>query len=168
MAKRAKKAAPAAEIDASLQRRVVVEGVTPQVDGGRYPAKYTVGENVGVEADVYADGHELVAALMLWRKQGETAWRETPMEALGNDRFRASFPAETAFATYEFTVEGWVDRYATWKHGLDKKAAAGQAVSSERLEERLLPNDTGRSQGTRYERILTVIVERARARYGAW
>src|SRR6187401_3678873 len=122
MAKRTKKAAPAAPIETSLQRRVIVEGVTPQVDEGQYPAKVTVGEDVTVEADVYADGHDLVSALMLWRTQGEAAWRETPMEALGNDRFRASFTAETAFATYEFTVEGWVDRYATWKHGLDKKA----------------------------------------------
>jgi starch synthase (maltosyl-transferring) len=168
MAKRAKKASQAGALDANLQRRVIVEGVAPQVNEGRYPAKTTVGEDVAVEADVYADGHDVVAAVLLWRKQGETAWRETTMEALGNDRFRATFPAEIEFATYEFTVEGWVDRYETWKHGLDKKIAAGQDVASERLEEPLLPKDRGRSLGTRYERILTVIVERERARFGSW
>ena len=168
MAKRVKKTASPTEIDSRLQRRVIVGGVTPQVDEGRYPAKCTVGENVVVEADVYADGHDVIAAVLTWRQQGETAWRETPMKALGNDRFRASFPAAIAFATYEFTVEGWVDRYATWKYGLDKKVAAGQDVASEQAEERLLPKDRGRSLGTRYERILTVIVERERARFGAW
>ena len=168
MAKRKKQTTGGAPLDAALQRRVIVEGVTPQVDEGRYPAKRTVGEDVVVEADVYADGHDAIAAVLLWRQQGEAAWREVAMAPLGNDRFRASFPAEIEFATYEFTVEGWVDRYATWKHGLDKKVAAGQDVSSELLEERLLPADRGRSLGTRYVRVLTVIVERERARFGAW
>jgi len=157
-----------APLDPALLRRVVVEGVTPEVDEGRYPAKRTVGEDVVVEADVYADGHDVIAAMLLWRKAGEANWREKAMVPLGNDRFRASFPAETEFATYEFTVEAWVDRYATWKHGLDKKIEAGQDVASERLEERLLPGDRGRSLGTRYERVLSVIVERERARFGAW
>jgi starch synthase (maltosyl-transferring) len=156
------------ELDAALLRRVVVEGVTPQVDEGRYPAKRTAGEAVVVEADVYADGHDLIAAVVLWRRQGDAAWQEAPMVALGNDRFRGSFVAAERFATYEFTVEGWVDRYATWKQGLEKKVAAGQDVASERLEEAGLPADGGRSGGTRYARVLPVIVERERARAGAW
>src|SRR5690349_12872825 len=119
MAKRAKKAGLTDALDTSLQRRVIVEGVTPQADEGRCPAKTTVGEDVVIEADVYADGHDVIAAVLRWRKQGETPWREAPMEALGNDRFRASFRAEVEFATYEFTVEGWVDRRATWQQGLD-------------------------------------------------
>jgi starch synthase (maltosyl-transferring) len=155
-------------LDPARLRRVVVEGVTPEVDEGRYPAKRTVGEAVVVEADVYADGHDVLAAMLLWRRQGETGWRETPMEALPNDRWRASFPAAEEFATYEFTVEGWVDARATWKYGLEKKLAAGQDVSSERLEEALLPPDSGRSTATRYPRTLTVIAERERARFGAW
>ena len=155
-------------LDAALLRRVVVEGVTPEVDEGRYPAKRTAGEEVVVEADVYADGHDVLAAMLLWRRQGEAAWRETPMAALPNDRWRASFVASEEFATYEFTVEGWVDPRATWRHGLEKKLAAGQDVSSERLEEDLLPADGGRSTATRYPRVLQVIAERTRARCGAW
>ena len=146
----------------------MVEGVSPQVDEGRYPAKRTVGEDVVVEADVYADGHDVLAAMLLWRRRGEEEWRETPMEALPNDRWRASFPAADAFATYEFTVEGWVDARATWQHGIDKKIAAGQDVTSERLEEARLPADSGRSAATRYPRVLTVIAERERARFSAW
>ena len=157
-----------APLDPQLRRRVVVECVTPEVDEGRYPAKRTAGEDVVVEADVYADGHDVLAAVVLWRRRGETAWREAPMAALPNDRWRAAFPAAEAFATYEFTVEGWVDPRATWQHGLEKKIAAGQDVASERLEEALLPPDAGRSTATRYPRVLSVIVERERARFGAW
>src|SRR5436190_3401477 len=168
MAKRTKKAAGSAALDPALLRRVIVEGVSPQVDEGRYPAKATTGEEIVVEADVFADGHDILAAVVLWRPRGTATWRELPMTPLGNDRWRGSFPAALAFATYEFTVEGWVDAYATWKHGLEKKIAAGQDVSSERLEEKLLPKDRGRSAGTRYGRVLSVIVERERARFGAW
>jgi starch synthase (maltosyl-transferring) len=164
----AKKTAKADTLSPGLLRRVIIEDVTPQIDEGRYPAKRTAGEEVVVEADVFADGHDVLAAVVLWRQRGGTKWRETRMAPLGNDRWRGSFTAAEEFATYEFTVEGWVDRYATWKHGLEKKIAAGQDVSGERLEEALLPKDAGRSAGTRYPRVLTVIVERERARFGAW
>ena len=157
-----------APLDPRLLRRVVVEAVTPEVDEGRYPAKRTTGEEVVVEADVYADGHDAIAALLLWRVQGTDAWRETPMTALGNDRFRGAFLADSEFTTYEYTVEGWVDRRATWQQDLDKKVAAGQDVSNELREEASLPADDGRSAGTRYPRVLTVITERERARFSAW
>jgi starch synthase (maltosyl-transferring) len=155
-------------LDPRFAARVIIEDVTPQVDEGRFPAKRTTGEEVIVEADVFADGHDVLAAVVLWRRHGSRAWHETKMAPLGNDRWRASFTAAVEFATYEFTVEAWVDRYATWADGLQKKVAAGQDVSSERLEETLLPKDAGRSAGTRYERVLTVIVERERARFSAW
>ena len=164
-----KRSAPAvASLDPELRRRVIVEGVTPEIDEGRYPAKRTAGEEVVVEADVYADGHDVLAAMLLWRKRGEPDWQETAMVPLGNDRWRAAFRATELFATYEFTVEGWVDPRATWKHGLEKKIAAGQDVSSERREEKRLPKDSGRSTATRYPRVLRVITERERARFGAW
>jgi starch synthase (maltosyl-transferring) len=101
-------------LPAQMLRRVIVEAVTPQVDEGRYPAKRTFGEDVIVEADVYADGHDVVAATLLWRRRGDTDWEETPMRALGNDRFRGSFFAGDEFDTFEFTVEGWIDLRATW------------------------------------------------------
>src|SRR5690349_14865409 len=74
-----------------LLRRVVIENVTPQIDEGRFPAKRTLGEDVVVEADAFADGHDVLAAVMLWRRSGETTWTEVPMAALGNDRWRAAF-----------------------------------------------------------------------------
>ena len=162
------KSAKTDPLDPRLAGRVIIEDVTPQVDEGRYPAKRTAGEEVVVEADVFADGHDVLAAVVLWRQRGSAVWRETTMAPLGNDRWRGSFTAALELSTYEFTVEGWVDRRATWQHGLEAKIAAGQDVASERLEEKLLPRDAGRSAGTRYDRILTVIVERPRARFGAW
>jgi starch synthase (maltosyl-transferring) len=154
-------------LDAAMLRRVIVEAVTPQVDEGRRAAKRTVGEDVIVEADVFADGHDVLAAVLLWRTQGAAAWHETAMAPLGNDRWRAAFTC-AEYVDYEFTVEGWVDLRATWQYGLDKKLAAGQDVSSERIEGTRIPADGGRSRATRYERVLPVMVERERARFGAW
>src|SRR5262245_42101334 len=89
--KAATKKESATPLGPELLRRVMVEGVTPQVDEGRYPAKRTVGETVVVEADVYADGHDELVAVLLWRKTGDTDWNEEPMEPLGNDRWRGQF-----------------------------------------------------------------------------
>ncbi|HYT74386.1 MAG TPA: maltotransferase domain-containing protein, partial [Vicinamibacterales bacterium] len=169
MAKRVAKktTASAAPLNPELLRRVIIEDVTPQVDEGRFPARRTPGEQVIVEADIFADGHDVLAAVTRWRRAGDAAWTETPMAPLGNDRWRAAFSIADV-TEHEFTVEGWVDRRATWREGLEKKIAAGQDVSSERLEERTLPSDDGRSGGTRYPRVLRVAVDRERARFGAW
>jgi starch synthase (maltosyl-transferring) len=198
---------PAAEtgigspLDPALLRRVVVEGVHPEVDCGRFPIKRVVGEDVVVSADVHADGHDVIAAVLLHRRAGG-AWQDTPMESLGNDRWRARFPVD-ALGEYEYTVEGWIDRFETWRHELSKKFGAGQDVSSELLEGALIVGrvhdaagaalgDTNvpierrvaqalseslreemrrrpeRAIATRYDRILRVMVERERARFGAW
>ena len=108
------------ELNPAMLRRVIVEAVTPQVDEGCCPAKRTVGEAVVVEADVFADGHDVLAAVVLWRPRGAAAWREAPMEPLGNDRWRAAFTCDE-FRDYEFTVEGWIDLRATWLEGIEKK-----------------------------------------------
>jgi starch synthase (maltosyl-transferring) len=120
-------------LDPQLRRRVVVEGVHPEIECGRFPIKRVVGEDVVVSADVHADGHEVIAAALLHRKRGETGWREVPMAALGNDRWQARF-AVGELGEYEYTVEGWIDRFETWRHELSKKFGAGQDVSSELLE----------------------------------
>ena len=55
------------------------------------------------------------------------------MEPLTNDRWRAQFVVDS-LGEYEYTIEGWVDRFETWRHELSKKFGAGQDVSSELLE----------------------------------
>jgi len=120
-------------MDAALQRRVIVENLYPEVDGGRFPIKRTVGETVRVSADVFADGHDTIAAVLLYRRTGAAKWTEAPMEAAGNDRFTAAFTVD-ALGAFEYTVEGWIDRFTSWRVELSKKVGVGQDVASELLE----------------------------------
>jgi starch synthase (maltosyl-transferring) len=221
MAKRAASKKPATsktaarpELGPEFLRRVVVEGVEPQVDCGRFPIKRVTGDPVIVTADVHADGHDVVAAVVLYRRAGEETWSETPMQAAGNDRWQAEFVVD-APGRYEYSIEGWIDRFASWRHELSKKVGSEQDVSSELLEgaailadvrsrmppgpdlqlvrriQRVLEDAGGemsarlaaalsedladvaarhpdRSQATRFDRVLEVLVERERARFGAW
>jgi starch synthase (maltosyl-transferring) len=113
--------------------RVVIEGISAELDGGRFAAKATLGRAVEIEADVFADGHDRLAAALRYRHVGATTWVEVPMEPLVNDRWRACFlPDRLGF--YEFTIEGWVDAFATWREALEKKVKAGLDVTSELLE----------------------------------
>ena len=120
-------------MDAALQRRVIVENLYPEVDGGRFPIKRTAGETVRVSADVFADGHDTIAAVLLYRRTGAAKWTEAPMEPAGNDRFTAAFTSNRS-AHSSITVEGWIDRFTSWRVELSKKVGAGQDVTSELLE----------------------------------
>jgi starch synthase (maltosyl-transferring) len=112
--------------------RVVIEGVQPEIDGGRFAAKRVIGEMVSVEADIFADGHDALAAVLLFRKASDPHWAQTAMEPLVNDRWRAAFKV-TELGDYLYTIEGWVDRFETWRRGLAKKIAAGQEIPLELL-----------------------------------
>ena len=127
-------------LEPALQRRVIVEGVHPEVDGGRFPIKRTVGEEVIVGADIFADGHDTLAAALLYRKRGEAEWLEVPMQSLGNDRWQARFRIDE-LTPYEYTIESWVDRFGSWRHEVSKKFGAGQDLKSELLEGAALVRD---------------------------
>src|SRR4029077_14802974 len=112
----------------------VIENLQPLVDSGRYPIKRVVGEDLVVEADVFKDGHDVVAALLKWRVLGEKRWHETPMAFLDNDRWRGTCTLYLN-ATYEYTVEAWTDTFRTWQHEFAAKFEAGIApLTSEALE----------------------------------
>ncbi len=113
--------------------RVVIETVTPELDGGRSPVKRLVGETVRVEADIFTDGHDKIAAAILYRPADEAAWRRAPMRFVDNDRWAGTFPLERN-GRYVFTVEGWRDPFATWEHEIDAKRKAGIDVSLETIE----------------------------------
>ena len=115
---------------------VVIENVSPLVDGGRYPLKRCVGEDTVVEADVYKDGHDVVSALLKWRKVGATKWDETSMVPIPNTMERRSGTISVyENATYEFTIEAWGDFFRTWQHEFATKVAAGLTdLQSETLE----------------------------------
>jgi starch synthase (maltosyl-transferring) len=114
------------------RKRVVIEAVHPEVDGGQFPAKRVVGERVVVEADIFADGHDLLAARLLFRKEGALDWIEVPMKLMGNDRWQGIFTVEEV-GIYYFTIHAWVDRFLSWRQGLFKKVLADQEVSVDLL-----------------------------------
>ncbi|MDQ3557259.1 MAG: alpha-1,4-glucan--maltose-1-phosphate maltosyltransferase [Gemmatimonadota bacterium] len=114
-------------------RAIVIEAVSPELDCGRYPVKREVGDVMEVEADVFRDGHDRVAAAVRFRIEGEDGWWESPMRALANDRWRGAFRVERN-ARYLYTVVAWTDRWATWADELRKKFEAGQEVTTELRE----------------------------------
>ncbi|HXA09032.1 MAG TPA: alpha-1,4-glucan--maltose-1-phosphate maltosyltransferase [Chthoniobacterales bacterium] len=112
----------------------VIENLEPLIDGGRYPIKRVVGEDVVVEADIFKDGHDIVAAALKWRAAGEARWHETAMKHVDNDRWRGAISLYEN-ATYEYTVEAWTDVFAGWQHEFTAKFEAGLAnLTSEKLE----------------------------------
>ena len=90
----------------------MIEGVYPEVDAGKFPVKRSLGETVTVEADISADGHDALSAVLRHRHQSSSDWTETAMTPLVNDRWRAQF-AVTQLGRYQFTLEGWVDPFKT-------------------------------------------------------
>ena len=113
------------------RNRVVIERVSPEIDCGRFPIKRVVGERVVVEADVFADGHDQIACQILYW-QDEKKLNTSPMKPLGNDRWRGEFSVEE-LGRYHYTVEGWIDRFETWRVALLKRVAARQDVHVELL-----------------------------------
>src|SRR5437660_4164108 len=148
------------------RRRVVIEAVSPEVDAGRFPAKRAIGETVTVEADVFADGHDALAAILKHKflpipagipparpggapKAAEGPdWIETPLTPLVNDRWRGDFPV-TELGRYVFTVEGWVDHFETWSRQLAKRIQAGQDVTVElEVGARMVEEAAARANGS--------------------
>lgn len=135
------------------RNRVIIENVRPEVDCGRFPVKRVIGEKVVVTADIFADGHDAVAARLLYKKPGETGWRKVPMRHVQNDTWRGEFVVED-LGTCLYTVEGWVDHFQTWRQGLGKKYDAGQDVSVElRVGARHLEEASRRSSGSDAEKL---------------
>jgi starch synthase (maltosyl-transferring) len=192
------------------RNRVIIEGVTPEIDAGRFPIKRITGEEVVVEADILTDGHDAISCALLYREARASKWTEVPMAPLGNDRWRASFKVQ-ALGRSCYTVQGWVDHFKTWSRDLKKRVDAAQNVSvdlligAQMVEEaqgrasradarwlatfaetlraggdeaahhalspelsRLMALYGARSHSTTYDRELEVVVDRERARFGAW
>ena len=105
------------------RRRVVIEEIEPQVNGGRYPAKRILGDQVTVTAAIFSDGHDHVAARLLYRHSSGKSWQSVRFTELPNDLWTASFPVDK-LGRWLFTVEGWVDHFDTWVADLAKRLAA--------------------------------------------
>lgn len=170
----------------------VIEDVYPVINGGRFPAKRIAGEAVGVWADIFRDGTEVTLASLVWRREGDAASRSTPMLHHENDRWHGRFvPPEPG--RYSFHIEAWSDPFATWQRDLRRRIEAGQDVSVELDEGRLMLAEAGvrppeqddpdawlaPELGEAMQRaqprgnlvtspIFPLMVERVRARAGAW
>ncbi len=195
------------------RKRIVIEALKPEIDCGRFPIKRTKGEEVAVEADILAEGHDAIAGVLLFRHEDDRRWTEVPLEPIVNDRWHASFRV-TKLGHYRYTIKAWVDPFRTWYRDLSKRIDADEdlpvdfaigagfieevagrapepcrlqllewaaALRSEELsreQKRTLAQDPEKAQlafqhpdrrnSTTYSRELTVVVDRAAARFSAW
>jgi starch synthase (maltosyl-transferring) len=160
--------------------RIRVENVRPQLDCGRFPVKRTVGERVDVSATVIRDGHDILGASVLYREPGKRRFQSAPLEPMGNDVFAGSFPV-TSCGRWEYLVEAWSDRAATWRDELRRKVDAGQDdLSGELAEgeqllgipqldvETALASTASDRHGATKSELYAVEVDRELARFGAW
>jgi starch synthase (maltosyl-transferring) len=112
---------------------IVIENVYPEIDSGRYPVKRIIGELLSVSADIFKEGHDVLSAVLKYRRKKDTQWQETPMEEADNDRWYGSFvPADNA--QYVYTIEAYTDVFQSWKDYFIRKAEADEDISGELLE----------------------------------
>ncbi len=137
---------PAANSLVDGRVRAVVENISPMVDGGRFAAKRIVGDRVAVEADCFADGHDVIAVRLKWRRAEDTQWQETPMVAIGNDRWRAVFEPN-AIGRWIYTVCAWVDRFLTWHHDYERRIDEGDIRLAARVGAQLIADAAQRASG---------------------
>ena len=115
-------------IQTAFSRRVVIENVQPQIDCGRFPIKRTVGDRVEVTADIFADGHDILHAVLRHKPAADSGWEEVPMEPQPNDLWRGEFSV-TAQGRHLYTLQAWTDRFQSWSRDLEKKFEAAQDIS---------------------------------------
>jgi starch synthase (maltosyl-transferring) len=171
------------KLPAERPARIRIERIWPQVDGGRYAVKRTLGERVHVYATIVRDGHEVLGGAVRYRAPGKRSWREAPLQRIPEDldRWHGSFAVD-ALGRWEFEVVAWVDRIASWQHELERKVAGGQSdlsselsegaallgVASLTVEQALAAPAGDRSEPASSERPLGLLVDSERATYGAW
>ncbi|MCE5984310.1 MULTISPECIES: alpha-1,4-glucan--maltose-1-phosphate maltosyltransferase [Pseudomonas] len=132
---------------ALLEPRIVIENTLPVLDGGLFAVKAVVGEPVQVSSKVYADGHDALVVMLNWRQAHSRRWHCLPMQFAGNDLWQAEFTVSEQ-GRHLFSIEAWIDPFATYCHDLEKKFNAGVAVPLELQEGQLLiENNIGRSNG---------------------
>ncbi len=115
------------------QKRVVIDRISPQLNGGKFPIKRVVGQIVQVSADVFVDGHDLIEASILYKHEKESKWKEIRMYPTYNDEWIGSFTILKQ-GLYSYKVQGWVDYALNWQHGILRKIDDHQKVNSELLE----------------------------------
>ncbi|WP_460218722.1 alpha-1,4-glucan--maltose-1-phosphate maltosyltransferase [Psychroserpens sp. MEBiC05023] len=115
------------------QNRVVIDAVSPQINCGEFFIKRIVNEIVNIDAHVLVDGHDVIAASVLFKHEKERIWSEARMHHSENDEWKASFSVKKQ-GFYSYKVQGWVDYALNWQHGIERKIDDNQHVKSELLE----------------------------------
>jgi starch synthase (maltosyl-transferring) len=110
-----------------------ITDVYPTVDGGRFAVKRIVGEAVEVWADIYRDGHEAIAAALVWRHEGDAEWRQAPMAPHGDDRWGGTFVPERP-GRHVYAIEAWTDEFASWRHRFEQKQNSGGDLTLDAIE----------------------------------
>jgi starch synthase (maltosyl-transferring) len=167
-----KKSAPPARIE--------IQRVEPQVDNGRYPVKRTIGDRVEVTARIFRDGHDVLGASIRTKAPGASRWGEAPLAALVNDEWAGSFEIDRP-GRWQFRVDAWVDRVASFQQELRRKVDAGQEDLSGELSEgavllgrdgltleQALAAPAGDRSDLTSSAAYGVDVDRQLARFGSW
>lgn len=132
MTRKSETARSAPELPAKRQNRIQISLVRPEIEGGRYPIKRVVDDIIQVTADIVVDGHNALAAVLLYKEETQAEWSETPMEHHINDRWQAQFKA-SRLGRWQYTVEAWTDDFASWQRDLQKRVNAAQDVAIDLL-----------------------------------
>ncbi len=148
-------AGPSPPLAGDTRYRAVIESVEPSVDGGRYPVKRVVGDDVVVEADCFCDGHDVLQVLLLHRVAGDSAWTESPMQPLVNDRWRGAFRVD-ALGRYEFTLLAWVDPFLSWRREFERRVDSADILQALAVGAGLLREAGARAQGADRRQLLAL------------
>ncbi|MGA2248207.1 MAG: alpha-1,4-glucan--maltose-1-phosphate maltosyltransferase [Verrucomicrobiota bacterium] len=126
----------------------MIENVSPSIDGGGHAIKRIVGEQLVVEADLFADSYVVLSAVVKYRHTDREEWSEAEMVRMANDRWRAKFTV-TSLGVWVYTIEAWVDRFKSWQDELRKKIATGQNLDLElSAGVKLIEEAAGQAGGT--------------------
>ena len=160
--------------------RIQIQDVQPVLDCGRWPVKRSAGDAVEVTATIFRDGHDVLGAAVRYKAAPARTWQESPLEPLGNDRWRGRFTTDTC-GRWCFRIEAWTDRIASFQDELRRKVEAGQedlsgelaegavllGTESATVEDALAVESSDR-WGRVWSSTYAVDVDRERARFGAW
>jgi len=125
-------ASAARDLPPKRKSRVQIGAVTPEIEGGRYPIKRVVDDTIEVEADILADGHNALAAVLLYKEEADTRWSEAPMAHVLNDRWLGRFRVGR-LGRWEYAISAWIDDFASWQRDLQKRVNAAQDVGIDLL-----------------------------------
>jgi starch synthase (maltosyl-transferring) len=134
--------------------RIAIENIAPKIEDGQFPVRRIVGETLTVEADILADGHDKIAAEVIFKPVSDSKWQSRLMENLGNDRWQAKIPLQR-LGRYSYAIRAWRDTFATFADEVTKKSQAGQNIHIELLEGVALLERTASANLNKSQKFLT-------------